>query len=310
MLSAVSAPVRKRRSAKICHFLWKWLAANGAIVMRRHIALILLAIMAMPISVHAVPWGWLVQKSSGKATYQTAQLPLSPLRRGLVLNQGDTVRTGANGKVLLVREAESVFIGPYSIATIASSPTPGMRTTVILQKGQVDLAVRTRSRPHFSVETPYLVAVVKGTKFKVTTSNWRSEVAISEGRVRVRALRTGKFVDIEAGQKATVDRSGTLTLTGKGKFAAIKSETPQSGSLSSGTNIASGNVGLGASVGSGSINAGASVGSGGVGAGASVGLGGASVDAGASVGGGGIGASGSIGVGGLSLGGGVRVGGQ
>jgi hypothetical protein len=262
--------------------------------MRRHIALVVLALLVMPISVHALPWGWLVQKSSGKATYQTAQLPLSPLRKGLVLNKGDTVRTGANGKVLLVRDAESVFIGPYSIATIASSPAAGMRTTVLLQKGQVDLTVRTKARPHFSVETPYLVAVVKGTKFKVTTSTARSEVSVSEGRVRVKALRTGKFVDIEAGQKAMVGRSGALTLTGKGNFASINSGTPEAGTL----------------VSSGGLSVGASVGSSGVSAGASAGLGGASVGAGASVGSGGIRASGSIGLGGISLGGGLRVGGQ
>jgi FecR protein len=273
--------------------------------MRRHIALILLALLAMPISVHAVPWGWLVQKSSGKATYQTAQLPLSPLRKGLVLNRGDTVRTGANGKVLLVRNAESVFVGPYSIATIASSPAAGMHTTVLLQKGQVDLAVRTKARPHFSIETPYLVAVVKGTKFKVTTSASRSEVAVSEGRVRVKARRTGKFVDIEAGQKAMVDRSGALTLSGKGKFASIRSGMPESG-----TPVASGSLSAGTSIGTGGVSAGASVGTSGVSAGASAGLGGASVGAGASVGGGGIQASGSIGLGGISLGGGLRVGGQ
>jgi hypothetical protein len=273
--------------------------------MRRHIALFVLALLAMPISVHALPWGWLVQKSSGKATYQTAQLPLSPLRKGLVLNKGDTVRTGANGKVLLVRDAESVFIGPYSIGTIASSSAAGMRTTVLLQKGQVDLTVRTKARPHFSVETPYLVAVVKGTKFKVTTSTARSEVSVSEGRVRVKALRTGKFVDIEAGQKAMVGRSGALTLTGKGKFASIKSGTPEAGTL-----VSSGGLSAGASVGSADVGAGASVGSSGVSAGASAGLGGASVGAGASVGSDGIGASGSIGLGGISLGGGLRVGGQ
>jgi hypothetical protein len=259
--------------------------------MRRHIALFLFALLALPISVHAVPWGWLVQKSSGKAAFQTAQLPLSPLRKGLVLNKGDTVRTGANGKVLLVRDAQSVFIGPYSIATIAPSPTPGMQTTVLLHKGQVDLAVRTKARPHFSVETPYLVAVVKGTKFRVTSSSSRSEVTVSEGRVRVIALRTGKFVDLEAGQRALVDRSGALMLGGK----SAASESGQSPS--------------GAAPSSGSISAGAEIGSGGINAGASAGLGGASVNAGASVGSGGIQASGGVSLGGISLGCGLRVGG-
>ena len=292
--------------------------------MRRHIALVLLALLAMPMSLNAMPWGWLVQKSSGKANFQTAQLPLSPLRKGQVLNKGDTVRTGANGKVLLVRDAESVFIGPYSIATMAS-PAPGMRTTVHLHKGQVDLTVRTKARPHFSVETPYLVAVVKGTKFKVTTSPSRSEVTVSEGRVRVKSLQTGKFVDVDSGQRAVVDRLGVLTLSGKGRLASISNAAPGSGAiesastaasssnLSAGANVGSGGVSAGASAGLGgaSIGAGASVGSSGVSAGTSAGLGGASIGAGASLGGGGgLQASGSIGLGGLRLGGGVGVGGR
>ena len=267
--------------------------------MRRHIVLFLLTLLAMPISLNAMPWGWLVQKSSGKANYQTAQLPLSPLRKGQVVNRGDTVRTGANGKVLLVRNAESVFIGPYSIATIASLATPGMRTTVLLHKGQVDLTVRTKTRPHFSVETPYLVAVVKGTKFKVTASPSRSEVTVSEGRVRVKSLRTGKFVDVDAGQRAVVDRSGALTLSGKGKLASVKSAAPGSSVAASAST----------SVSSGTISAGADVGTSGVSAGASVGLGGVSIGAGVGLGGG-IQASGGIGLGGLGLGGSVGVGGR
>jgi hypothetical protein len=259
-----------------------------------------MALLAMPVSVHAVPWGWLVQKSSGKATYQTAQLPVSPLRKGLLLNKGDTVRTGANGKVLLVRGAESVFVGPYSTATIASRAAPGMRTTVLLQKGRVDLSVQTKARPHFSVETPYLVAVVKGTKFQVTASPWRSEVSVSEGRVHVKVLRTGQSVELRAGQKALVDRSGRLSLSGRGKLASISSGMPQTGSRTPANNFSS----------SGTVSVGGNVATGGVSASAGAQIGGASVGAGASIGGGGVQASGSLGLGGVSLGGGLRVGGQ
>jgi hypothetical protein len=265
--------------------------------MRRHIALYLLALLAMPISLNAMPWGWLVQKSSGKASYQTAQLPLSPLRRGQVVNRGDIIRTGPNGKVLLVRNAESVFIGPYSVASIASPATPGMRTTVLLHKGQVDLTVRTKARPHFSVETPYLVAVVKGTKFKVTASPSRSEVTVTEGRVRVKSLRTGKFVDVDPGQRAAVDRTGVMTLSGKGTLASLKGAAPGSTVAASASTTVS----------SGAVSAGADVGTSGVSAGASVGLGGASIGAGARLGGG-IRASGGIGLGGLGLGGSIGVG--
>jgi hypothetical protein len=286
------------------------------------------ALMAVPLStLQSASWGWLVQRTTGSAVYQSAQLRMTPLRKGVILNRGATVRTGMNGKVMLVRDAESVFIGPHSLASIAAHPTPGMRTTVLLQKGKLDLSVNTKVRPHFSVETPYLVAIVKGTKFQVTSFPSRSEVIVREGRVRVKALPSGKFADVEPGQKAIVDSSGNLKLSGKGKFASIKRGARQSSAAASiqnggtpsasasnqangGIGVSAGGVGVsaGANTGSSTANAGASVGSGGIGVSAGVGVGGASVGVGARVGGGGIGVGARVGLGGLSLGGGLNLG--
>jgi FecR-like protein len=278
------------------------------------------ALMALPVAtLQSASWGWLVQKTTGSAVYQSAQLRMTPLRKGVILNRGATVRTGTNGKVLLVRDAESVFIGPHSIAAIAAHPTPGMRTTVLLQKGKLDLSVNTKSRPHFSIETPYLVAIVKGTKFQVTSFASRSEVTVKEGRVRVKALASGKYADLDPGQKAVVDRSGNLTLSGKGKLASHKLGVRQSTAASvqkggtpstSASNQATGGIGVsaGASTGVGTASAGASVSSGGVGVNAGARIGGASVGVGASVGSGGIGVSGRVGLGGLGLGGGLNLG--
>jgi hypothetical protein len=289
------------------------------------------ALIALPITtLHSAPWGWLVQKTSGSAAYQSAQLRMTPLRKGVTLNKGTTVSTGMNGKVLLVRDAESVFIGPHSIATIAPHPTPGMRTTVLLRKGKLDLSVNTKARPHFSVETPYLVAIVKGTKFQVTSSSYRSEVMVREGRVRVKALISGKYADVDPGQKAMVDRSGNLTLSGRGKLASTKrgvrhsvaaslrnSGTPSTGasdpanagpgaSAQASANVGSSNVGASAS--SSGTGTGSGVKSGGIGISAGAQIGGASLGVGASIGRGGLSVGGRVGLGGLGLGGGLNLG--
>jgi hypothetical protein len=257
---------------------------------------LLIALLAVTVSTNSAPRGWLVQKTSGEAVYGVQSAALT---RGVVLDRGATMRTGNNGKVLLVRSAESVFIGPYTVAAIAARPTNGLDTTVLLQSGQARLSVRKRNSAHFSVETPFLVAVVKGTKFNVAVGRNFAQVSVQEGRVAVKALKSGRNVDVSAGQKAMVDAAGNLTLTGKGILATIKSGTPRASAvLAANTSTSTGttSLGLGVSKGGLSIN-GTSVGGVNVGANASVGGTGANVDASVGVGSSRLG--GRIGIGGL-----------
>jgi hypothetical protein len=280
---------------------------------RRLFVPLVIALLAATVSTYSAPRGWLVQKTSGEAVYGAQSAVLT---RGVVLDRGASVRTGDNGKVLLVRSAESVFIGPYTVAAIAAHPTNGLETTVLLQRGQARLSVRKRNAAHFSVETPYLVAVVKGTQFNVTVRRNSAEVSVQEGRVAVKALKSGRYADVSAGQKATVDAAGNLILTGKGQLAAIKAGLPRAAAVAAGSTSASMNssvgtqgsasVGLGASIGGLSVG-GTSVGGVGVNAGASIGGSGASV--GGSVSAGSTGIGGSVSVGSTGLGGRIGIGG-
>jgi hypothetical protein len=270
---------------------------------RRLFVPLVLALLAVTVSTNSAPRGWLVQKTSGNAVYGAQSAVLT---KGLVLDRGATLRTGNNGKVLLVRSEESVFIGPYTVAAIATHPTKGLQTTVLLQSGQASLSVRKKSAVHFSVETPYLVAVVKGTKFNVSVGRNSAEVSVQQGRVEVKALKSGRYVDVLAGQRAAVDAAGNLKLTGRGKLAAIRQGLSRAAAVSAGSSSASlsssidgqGTASVGLGAGSGSLSVGgASVGGIGVGAGASVGAGGASVGGNVSVGSTSLG--GRIGIGGL-----------
>jgi FecR-like protein len=266
--------------------------ANRCAMRRPFIPLLFgIALLTVSISTYGAPWGWLVQKTSGSAVYVSTGTAQHALKKGLMLDRGATVRTGENGRVLLVRSQESVFIGPYTVAAIAARPTPGMQTTVLVKSGQASLAVRKKSRTHFSVETPYLVAVVKGTKFKVAVARSFAEVSVQEGRVEVRALKSGRYADVLAGQKAVVDAAGNLKLTGKGKFAAIRQGMPRGSIVGAGNLDGNATAQAGASIGGASVGVGASLG-GGVSVGGRASVGGASVGVGASLGGG-------IGLGGL-----------
>jgi hypothetical protein len=202
--------------------------------MRRLYVFLLLAIslVSLSLSSSSAAWEWLVQKTSGDAVYSSGTAALA-LKQGLLLDRGTKVRTGINGKVLLVRGVESVFIGPSTVASIAAEPTPGMKTTVLLQRGKVSLDVRKKAAPHFSVETPFMVAVVKGTKFTVSVGSRSSEVFVSEGRVEVRAFKSGDTVNVSSGQSARVNAQGKVEITSAGTRAPITKGLPEAAMIES-----------------------------------------------------------------------------
>jgi len=187
-----------------------------------------ITLLTAPMVSHSGPWGWLVQKTTGNAVYSSNGTAQLAVQKGLVFDRGTTVQTGDNGRVLLARNEESVFIGPHTVASIAAAST-NMKTTVTLQKGQASFVVRKRSQKHFSVDTPFLAAVVKGTKFDVTVGASSAEVSVKEGIVEVRALKSGRTADVLAGQKAVVHGGGKLEVSGKGKL--VDRSTPEAATV-------------------------------------------------------------------------------
>jgi hypothetical protein len=217
----------------------------------------------------------------------------------------------------------------------------GGTTTVLQRSGEIAFEVEKRKLRHFSVETPFLAAVVKGTRFVVALSSRDARLSVHEGLVDVTDLATGEGADIAAGQKASVTSAGlkvtgaqhpvvrrglaraplvqfqppqaldgrvavaTPAQTGRSEGGASATSAPTGTSAGAGASVAG--TGAAATTGSGTVSAGANVGSG-VSAGASVG--GGTVSAGATVGGGTVSTGASVGgSGGLSVGAGLGGGG-
>ena len=302
----------------------------------RFFALLGLLTMFLGLPTHGASWDWVVQKVTGNVVFTTLGARALALEPARILKRGDVVQTGANGRVRLVRTSESVFIGPNTVASIARRPTPGMRTTVLLERGSSEFQIQKRSKAHFSVETPYLVAIVKGTTFKVNVGARSARVSVAEGRVQVKSLISGNYTDIVAGQSAIVNSSGELDVSGAGQHFPIyqgQPRAPVSLGLSLGSN-GLGGVGIGSQVAVGQtgvgVNTNASISGSGVAAGVNAnanvaGTVGANVNASANVSGSGIGAgvntnanvagtgigvgvNTDVGGGGLGLGVGVNVG--
>ena len=167
---------------------------------------------------------WRVARMSGQVYLKQGPVRLASLSTGLVLENGAVVVTQKNGRALLVRGEQTMIVAPNSIVTL---PADSDRFTRILERiGEVEYNVDHRQVRHFEVETPYLAAVVKGTRFKVRVYDRGASVSVLRGRVEVTSLKTGEKVDVMAGQRAVVSSAGGLAIDGAGKIQPIKQGQP------------------------------------------------------------------------------------
>ena len=176
---------------------------------------------------------WTVSKSSGEVWTVTAGAQPVSLSQQADLQPGDTIRTGRNGRVLLVRGEESILIAPNSAIGIPLRAAEGMSTTIVQQAGSILLDVEKRNVQHFEVETPYLAAVVKGTQFRVSVGATGTSVNVLQGQVQVADFKSGQIAQVKPGQSATSFAQGKigLALAGSGAFSPIEQGKPRPSSV-------------------------------------------------------------------------------
>jgi len=175
---------------------------------------------------------WRVSKSSGDVWVSASGVQRASLTDDAVLNPGDSIRTGRNGRVLLVRGQEKILISPNSVVGLPAAKSQGT-TTIIQQSGSILLDVEKRNDQHFEVETPYLAAVVRGTQFRVSVGQGESYVNVLRGKVEVTDFRSGQSAVVLPGQMAKVWMLGHagLSLSGSGTLSAIRQGTPRKSSV-------------------------------------------------------------------------------
>ncbi len=176
---------------------------------------------------------WSVNRLSGDAFLTTSAGRQTALGEGAILNRGDKIRTGPNGRVLLVRGQESILIASNSIIGIPTHAIEGMSTTIDQWAGSIVLAVEKRNYPHFEVDTPYLAAVVRGTRFRVTVNKDAARVKVLRGQVEVTDFKSGEYVLVLPGQAAEASAQGAvgISLSGTGPLNPVWKGLPRLSSL-------------------------------------------------------------------------------
>lgn len=85
---------------------------------------------------------WSVSKATGEVWVATNGAQQVSLNQEEALKPGDTIRTGRNGRVLLVRGEETILISPNSVVGLPAEKKEGLSTTIIQRAGSILLESR------------------------------------------------------------------------------------------------------------------------------------------------------------------------
>lgn len=142
------------------------------------------------------------------------------LKRGAVVSDERLVRTMASGRVTFERGAETIDLGPRTLVQIFDRAGRSKHTTVKQHYGHIAVEAEVREVTHFSVQTPHLAAVVKGTRFVVTSGEDRARVQVERGAVAVEDAADHSVV-IVAGQEAESGAGSVMTVAGQGELPQV-----------------------------------------------------------------------------------------
>ena len=166
---------------------------------RKVLAAVLAGVLALPLlSASAGAAEWWIERMSGNVQIHDGGSWVT-LNQDRELNAGDSIWTGRNGRILLKNDQGSVLLAPKSLVKIPAQALPNNFSVLFQTHGTVSADVNKRRTRHFSIQTPYLAAVVKGTEFEVGIERKQTNVSVSEGLVGVVDIDTGETVDVPAG---------------------------------------------------------------------------------------------------------------
>jgi len=157
---------------------------------------------------------WLVEELKGAGFSRpndAGNRQWETLRTGARLEPGRVVRTDDSGRMELTNGIDTIRLSPSSEIELPVAQNDDPVTRVMQWMGSVFFHVGKRQGPQFEVDTPYIVAIVKGTQFTTTVTNDGASINVTEGVVAVSSASGGPSIDVSAGQSASIEAGGALS---------------------------------------------------------------------------------------------------
>lgn len=123
-------------------------------------------------------------------------------KAGSALVPSVSLRTGRDGWADLRQGETTLGVGPDTRLEFPAA-AGGAADRIVQPSGHAFYTVAPRQQSRLRVETPYLVAVVKGTQFNVVVDAESSTISLYEGSLEVRATEVDAVVQLSAGEIAT-----------------------------------------------------------------------------------------------------------
>ena len=147
--------------------------------------------------------GWTVVQMVGEVVLEGQGITKVAISPSQSIPGGTTIVTGETGRAILLRGRETVVLSPSSRLTLPKEGEAGF-SRARQHSGSVLFKVGKKPQAHFTVDTPYLAAVVKGTTFTVSVTAAGASVHVQEGAVEVQNLSKTQAILTRAGQVSSV----------------------------------------------------------------------------------------------------------
>ena len=180
----------------------KILTAIGIVVL---IVLVLLAVFALPLITESSTAVLTIEQGS----VQVAQSPLRTVTGDVALKQGDTIKTGPDGKASVVLFGSSVVrLDSNTEINFAElqAQKDARKVSIDQKSGRVwSRVIKLSGVENYQVNTPRSVAAIRGTGFDSRINpDGTVDVSVVDGTVRVTRKTDSSFVDVGAEQAVTV----------------------------------------------------------------------------------------------------------
>lgn len=122
---------------------------------------------------------------------------------GMTVSLPAVVSTGDDGSLKMRQGDTTISVAANTaLEFFADAAAGSVLQRVVQDKGSAFYDVAPRESNRLRVETPYLVAVIKGTEFDVTIADETTSISLFEGRLQIEAEDIGEVVQLLAGQIA------------------------------------------------------------------------------------------------------------
>lgn len=150
---------------------------------------------------------WTVAKVVGSPLYSPGNDRWITMEPGMALPDGALIKTADNEQAVLIHGGDTMSV--YANSRIRLRPQRGTLTSVIQYLGEVLFQVEHIDGRRFEVNTPYMIAGVKGTTFGVAVAASAASAYLLEGRLAVTGARSGTHTELTSGLYALVEKSAT-----------------------------------------------------------------------------------------------------